>query len=86
MSKKVTDKIKDIAKRLDMECDYEVCGGATGTNADKISSSRGGIMTGCISIPEKNMHTQVEVVSLDDMEKIAELLSIYVQEGGACNA
>ena len=86
LSKKVTDKIKDIAKRLDMKCDYEVCGGSTGTNADKISSSRGGIMTGCISIPEKNMHTQVEVVSLDDMEKIAELLSIYVQEGGACNA
>ena len=36
LSKKVTDKIKDIAKRLDMEGDYEVCGGATGTNADKI--------------------------------------------------
>ena len=86
LSKKVTDKIKDIAKRLDMECDYEVCGGATGTNADKISSSRGGIMTGCISVPEKNMHTQVEVVSLDDMEKIAELLAVYVQEGGAENA
>ncbi len=86
LSKKVTDKIKDIAKRLDMECDYEVCGGSTGTNADKISSSRGGIMTGCISIPEKNMHTQVEVVSLDDMEKIAELLAVYVQEGGAENA
>ena len=86
LSKKVTDKIKDIAKRLDMECDYEVCGGSTGTNADKISSSRGGVMTGCLSIPEKNMHTQVEVVSLDDMEKMAELLSVYVQEGGAENA
>ena len=86
LSGKVTDKIKDIAKRLDMECDYEVCGGATGTNADKISSSRGGIMTGCISVPEKNMHTQVEVVSPDDMEKIAELLAVYVQEGGAENA
>ncbi len=86
LSKKVTDKIKAVAKRLDMECDYEVCGGSTGTNADKISSSRGGIMTGCISIPEKNMHTQVEIVSLDDMEKIAELLAVYVQEGGAENA
>ena len=86
LSKKVTDKIKAIAKRLEMECDYEVCGGSTGTNADKISSSRGGIMTGCISIPEKNMHTQVEVVSLEDMEKIAELLAVYVQEGGAVNA
>ena len=86
LSKKVTDKIKAVAKRLDMECDYEVCGGSTGTNADKISSSRGGIMTGCISIPEKNMHTQVEVVSLDDMEKTAKLLATYVQEGGVVNA
>jgi putative aminopeptidase FrvX len=32
------------------------------------------------------MHTQVEVVSLDDMEKTAELLAVYVQEGGAENA
>jgi len=86
LSKKVTDKIKDIAKSLEMDCDYEVCGGSTGTNADKISSSRDGVMTGCISIPEKNMHTQVEVVSLDDMEKIAELLAIYAENGGVCNA
>lgn len=86
LSRKVTDRIKDIAKQLEMECDYEVCGGSTGTNADKISSSRGGIMTGCISIPEKNMHTQVEIVSLDDMEKIAELLAIYAENGGVCNA
>ena len=86
LSKKVTDKIKDIAKSLEMDCDHEVCGGSTGTNADKISSSRDGVMTGCISIPEKNMHTQVEVVSLDDMEKIAELLAIYAENGGVCNA
>ncbi len=86
LSKQVTDKIKEIAKSLSMECDYEVCGGATGTNADKISSSRGGVPTGCISVPEKNMHTQVEVVSLDDMEKIAELLAIYAENGGAFNA
>ena len=86
LSKKVTDKIKDIAKSLEMDCDYEVCGGSTGTNADKISSSRDGVMTGCISIPEKNMHTQVEVVSLDDMKKIAELLAIYAENGGAENA
>ena len=86
LSKKVTDKIKEIAKSLEMDCDYEVCGGSTGTNADKISSSRDGVMTGCISIPEKNMHTQVEIVSLDDMKKIAELLAIYAENGGAENA
>ncbi len=86
LSTKVTDKIKAIAKRLEIPCDYEVCGGSTGTNADKISAARGGIMTGCISIPEKNMHTQVEVVSVEDMEKAAELLAVYVQEGGVRHA
>lgn len=86
VSKAVTDKIINISERLGMNCEYEVTGGATGTNADRIASSRGGIPTGVISIPEKNMHTQVEIVSLDDMEKIAELLSIYVLEGGIENA
>ena len=69
-----------------MECDYEVTGGATGTNADKIAAARSGIPTGVISVPEKNMHTQVEMVSLHDMEKVAELLAAYVAEGGAVNA
>lgn len=86
LSKTVTNKIIDISKRLDMKCDYEVCGGTTGTNADGIASAKGGVACGVISIPERNMHTQVEIVSIDDMEKIAELLSIYVMEGGAENA
>lgn len=86
LSKAVTEKIMEISNRLDLSCDYEVTGGGTGTNADKISSSKSGIPTGVISIPEKNMHTQVEFVSLDDMEKISELLAIYVTEGGAVNA
>ena len=69
-----------------MECDYEVTGGGTGTNADKISSSRGGVKTGIISLPEKNMHSQAEIVSTEDMEKLAQLLTVYVSEGGVQNA
>lgn len=86
LSKSVTKKIEEIAKRLEMKCDYEVSGGSTGTNADIISTSRGGVKTGVISIPAKNMHTQVETVSVDDMEKISQLLAEYVMEGGAENA
>ena len=86
LSKQVTNGIVEISKRLGMDCDYEVCGGGTGTNADKIASSGCGVKTGVISVPSKNMHTQTEIVSLDDMEKISELLSIYVKEGGAANA
>lgn len=86
LSKIVTDKLIEISKRLSMETDYEVCGGSTGTNADKIAASKGGVRTGCISIPCRNMHTPSETVYIGDMEKIAELLAIYVTEGGAENA
>lgn len=85
VSREVTQKLRKIAKRLDMAVDYEVCGGATGTNADKISICGSGIKTGVISIPSKNMHTQTEIVQLDDMEKIAKLLAVYITEGGADN-
>ena len=86
LSVSVTNKLIDISKRLGMECDYEVSGGLTGTNADKIAVSGSGVRTGVISVPSKNMHTQTEIVSLKDMEKISELLAVYIEEGGAGNA
>ena len=86
LSKAVTDKLIDISKCLDMKCDYEVSGSTTGTNADKIAVSGSGVRTGVISIPSKNMHTQTEIVSIKDMEKISELLAVYITEGGAENA
>lgn len=86
LSRAVTEKIQSIARSKGMNCDYEVCGGSTGTNADKISVSGSGIKTGVISIPAKNMHTQTEIVSIDDMEAIAKLLAEYAEKGGAENA
>ena len=86
LSKEVTEKLKELAGRLSMDCDYEVSGSTTGTNADKIAIAGSGVRTGVISIPEKNMHTQTELVSVDDMEKLSELLALYVMEGGACHA
>ncbi len=86
LSRAITDTLIDISKRLNLKCDYEVTGGSTGTNADKIATSRGGVPCGVISIPEKNMHTQTEIVDLNDMESIAQILSIYVKEGGIHHA
>lgn len=86
LSRSVTQTLQNIAGRLEMAYDYEVCGGSTGTNADKITITRGGVPTGLVSIPSKNMHTPTEVVLLDDLENLARLLSIYITEGGAAHA
>lgn len=49
--------------------------GATGTDANAIQVSRSGVAAGLISIPNRYMHTQVEVVSLTDLENSARLLA-----------
>ena len=48
-----------------------------------IAGSRGGVPCGVLSIPERYMHTQVEVVSLEDIESVAKILAKYVEDGGA---
>lgn len=52
---------------------------ATGTDANVIQLSRDGVATGLIGIPNRYMHSPVEVVSLDDLERAAALLAAFCQ-------
>ena len=60
----------------------EICPGDTGTNADSIAVSRSGVKTAVISIPQRNMHTQAEIVSVDDVDACAELIVDYIMANG----
>lgn len=55
---------------------YQITGDprATGTDANAIQISRGGAAAALISIPNRYMHTPVEVVSLSDIDNIIKLL------------
>lgn len=48
---------------------------AGGTDAGAIQRSRGGVLTGAVSLPCRNIHTPGEVVSLSDLEGAAALLA-----------
>jgi len=50
-------------------------GGITGTDAGSIQVSRGGVASALLSIPNRYMHSPVEMVSLADVEHAAELLA-----------
>ncbi|MGN0498069.1 MAG: M42 family peptidase [Acutalibacteraceae bacterium] len=80
LDKEITEKLITAAKVKKMKYQCEVMGGATGTNADVISSTRGGIRTGLVSIPLRSMHTGAEVVSLNDVAATGELLAEYILE------
>jgi putative aminopeptidase FrvX len=53
----------------------EATGRATGTDADAVHISRGGIPTALISIPIRYMHSPVELVQLDDVHACARLIA-----------
>jgi putative aminopeptidase FrvX len=48
---------------------------ATGTDADAVHISRGGVPTALVSIPIRYMHSPVELVQLDDVDACARLIA-----------
>jgi len=48
---------------------------ATGTDADAVNASRGGVPTALVSIPLRYMHSPVELVQLDDVHACARLIA-----------
>lgn len=50
----------------------------SGTDADAIFLQRGGIPTAALGIPNRYMHSPVEVVHLQDLETLAEWLSLFL--------
>lgn len=83
LDKSISASLVEIAKENDIPYQCEVMGATTGTNADVISINREGVKTGLVSIPLRNMHTECEVVDLDDMASVCDILERYILSGGA---
>ena len=82
----LSDRLIGIAEQNGIKYQLEAMGGKTGTNADVISVSRGGVKTCTVSIPLRNMHTEVETLSLQDLNSVCDLLEKYILSGGLFNA
>lgn len=49
-----------------------------GTDAMAVQMTRGGVFTGCVSIPSRYMHSPIEMVNINDVELSAKLLSTTI--------
>lgn len=78
----ISKKLKAVAEDKKIPYQLEIMSDSTGTNADHIAISRGGIKTGLVSIPLRNMHTGVEIISVEDIENCAQLIAQYILGGG----
>ena len=81
-ARSLSNRLKNLAKELDMSVQIEVMPGSSGTNAWPIQISREGVATAVLSIPERYMHTPVEVVHKQDLEDTARLLAAFVERLG----
>lgn len=67
--------LRKTAKAKKIPHQIEAAPGGTGTDANAIQLTRSGVATALVSIPNRYMHTQVEVVSLADLEATAKLIA-----------
>jgi endoglucanase len=74
---RVLDHLRETARLRDIPVQVRGVPRATGTDANAMQLSRGGVATGLIGIPNRYMHSPVEVVSLDDLERAAVLLADF---------
>jgi len=56
---------------------------ATGTDANVMQLTRGGVATALVSVPLRYMHTPVEMLSLSDLEQTVRLLAGLVYRIGS---
>ncbi|HZV33931.1 MAG TPA: M42 family metallopeptidase [Verrucomicrobiae bacterium] len=75
----VVARIEQIAKSKKISLQHEAMSATSGTDTDVIFWTRGGIPSALISLPNRYMHSPVEVVSLADLEQIPELLAAFAR-------
>jgi putative aminopeptidase FrvX len=73
----IVDRLESVAAGKKIPLQHEATSNATGTDTDVIFWTRGGIPSALVSLPNRYMHSPVEVVSLADLEKIPELLAAF---------
>jgi endoglucanase len=74
---RVCERLQEAARVHEIAIQVRGAPRATGTDANAMQLSRDGVATGLVGIPNRYMHSPVEVVSLDDLERAARLLAEF---------
>jgi len=75
----VVKRIEAVAAKAKIPLQHETVSATSGTDTDVIFWTRGGIPSALISLPNRYMHSPVEVVNLKDLDQIAQLMAGFAQ-------
>jgi len=80
LCREMFEGLKRTADEWDIKYQLEIMNRDTGgTNADSISTVKGGVKTALVSIPLRYMHTAVETACLEDIEAAGQLIAAFVE-------
>ena len=80
MNPVVVERLRSAADHADIPCQWGAIGRGTGTDANAIQLSRAGVAAGLVSVPNRYMHSAVEMISLDDLDACADLLAKFASQ------
>jgi endoglucanase len=75
----IVERLEAVAKAQKIKLQHEAMSNSSGTDTDAIFWTRGGIPSALISLPDRYMHSPIEMINLKDLELIPKLLTAFVQ-------
>ncbi len=75
----VEKRLKDAAKKSKIKFQVEPSGKLLGNDANAMQVTQSGVAAASLEIPNRYMHSQVEICSLDDLENAANLLATFIK-------
>ncbi|UPV74564.1 M20/M25/M40 family metallo-hydrolase [Halorussus limi] len=76
----VVRTVREAAAERDLPVQLQAAGRSTGTDADAFYTSQGGIPSLNVGLPNRYMHTPVEVIDTEDLNAAADLLAAFAAE------
>jgi len=74
---RVVEAAREVAADADVDTQLQAAGNRTGTDADAFYTSRSGIPSLNVGVPNRYMHTPVETLDLADLDATADLLGEF---------
>lgn len=71
----IVARLEKVALDKNIPLQHEAMSASSGTDTDVIFWTRGGIPSALVSLPNRYMHSPVEMVNLKDLEQIPEILA-----------
>ncbi len=79
----VVDALRDVGETAAIDVQLQATGTRTGTDADAFYTSREGIPSVNVGLPNRYMHTPVEVIDPDDLDDLADLVAGFAADADA---